>query len=259
MFVKNNGRTEHISWNSRFKNDVAIFSGDVRHHQGNCAEYIDVCLSKAIENGYKYLVFCVSDFDGHNFRCPSYAGFMARDTWGTKNEKLWAPETVESEFILSSNCQKILMGVVDLENKEYIFADEDFSGIPVTASNSGEIDILKAIDRLTTAKLWNAEKLLLLNLYAQSLNFDLTYKSGLEDEEVIKMKEDNEKSIQALKDSLPKQIELLSKLNLPAAEYQASYDRLTKEYEQRIQSLEKNVFITYQDVAKDYSVLFEWL
>ena len=151
------------------------------------------------------------------------------------------------------------MGIVDLENKEYIFADEDFEGIPVTASANGEPAIVKAIDRLVIAKLWNAEKLLLLNLYAQSLNFDLTYKSGLEDEEVIKMKEDNEKSIQALKDSLPKQIELLSKLNLPAAEYQASYDRLTKEYAQRIESLEKNVFITYQDVAKDYSVLFEWL
>ena len=179
---------------------------------------------------------------------------MARDTWGTKGEKTWAPETVESEFLLSSNCQKILMGIVDLENKEYIFADEDFKGIPVTASANGEPAIVKAIDRLVIAKLWNAEKLLLLNLYAQSLNFDLTYKSGLEDEEVVKMKEDNEKSIESLKDSLPKQIELS-----PAAEYQASYDRLTKEYEQRIQSLEKNVFITYQDVAKDYSVLFEWL
>ena len=260
IFVKDNGKTEHISWNSSFKNGVAIFSGDVRHHKGNCAEYIDVSLSKAIENGYKYIAVCVSDYEGHNFNgCQSYAGFMARDTWGTKGEKTWAPETVESEFLLSSNCQKILMGIVDLENKEYIFADEDFEGIPVTASANGEPAIVKAIDRLVIAKLWNAEKLLLLNLYAQSLNFDLTYKSGLEDEEVTKMKEDNEKSIQALKDSLPKQIELLSKLNLPAAEYQASYDRLTKEYEQRIQSLEKNVFITYQDVAKDYSVLFEWL
>lgn len=126
----------HISWDSNYKlygkNNVqyAQFSGDVRHRRGNCAEYVDVDIDKALENNARFLVAVARDFNAHSFS-SAFGGVMARTTWGTPGEVTWAPSTVENGFKIHSNTQNVLLCIIDLKERQMIYVDEDMTGAPL--------------------------------------------------------------------------------------------------------------------------------
>lgn len=254
IFVDNNGKENTISWNTSFFNDFAIFSGDCRHHKGNCAEYIDISFDKAIKSGMKYAILVAADYEGHNFNFPSYAGFMARDEWGTPGENTWSPETVESEFKITSNCQKVVMGIIDFENREYIMVDEDLNGIPVAVTQNNSV--YKSIfERYTKTKFWNVQKLLTLNIFSRggNCNYQLT------EDEISKMKSENEEAILEINKSFNSQVEYLKSLGLSEEDFLMASENLKKETDNALKEKNNNIFISFDDIAKDYSFILEWM
>jgi hypothetical protein len=73
---------------SNLKVGKSVHSGDVRHRQGPCAEYIDIDIEDAINHGFKYVVI-----DVRNFNCGSLSsvetsfGIMEREH--PESNKTW--------------------------------------------------------------------------------------------------------------------------------------------------------------------------
>jgi hypothetical protein len=146
----------YISWCGDYKafnhnhEQYAQFSGDVRHHRGKCAEYVDVSISRANANNIRYVAAVARDFNSHGFK-TAYAGLMARDKWGRSGEVTWAPSTVENGFKITSSTQNVIIGYVDLKDKTLVNIDEDMSGRP-TYSKDGCAELVGALERYTDDK-----------------------------------------------------------------------------------------------------------
>jgi len=140
----------YISWDGDYKlfnydhEQYAQFSGDVRHRRGNCAEYIDVSITRALKAGMRYLVCDARDFNASSFK-TGYCGLMAREHWGTPGETTWEPITVENGFKITSTTQSVILAIIDLKERKMIYVDEDMPGNPYStySTDSWESKLLK--------------------------------------------------------------------------------------------------------------------
>jgi len=134
-----------MSWNSCHaasdsEGKYAQFSGDCRMQIGACAEYIDICVSKALEKGIRYVILTAHDYNSTGFEeGDCYAGIMVRSQWGTPGEKTWAPESVEDGIRIKTDSRNVILNVIDLKARECILIDEDESGIPVASVGKDRI------------------------------------------------------------------------------------------------------------------------
>ena len=112
---------------SNLKVGKSVHSGDVRHRQGACAEYIDIDMVDAIDRGYKYAVIDVRNYNGRGLNTLETAfGIMEREH--PESNKTWLPETISNCSKLESESTNTLIAIIDLETKEYIMLDIDSSG-----------------------------------------------------------------------------------------------------------------------------------
>lgn len=130
-----------FGFNGYYNNDFGTYSGDVRNRQGSCAEYVDINVKNAVSAGYKYFAMVVHNFQTRPFSSlkECYVGCMERDN--AEVNKTWKPDTVTVGMKLNSTSTMCLVGVYDLETREYIHLDLDwntFSGY-VRAGNSTEL------------------------------------------------------------------------------------------------------------------------
>jgi hypothetical protein len=136
-FVSETKEVHDIGWNASYgnlKNEPGIFSGDVRNRVGDCAEYIDIQVQKAINAGYRYVLMQVNSYNGQPFNSiESYIGFTYRDF--PKADILWKPEQVVQSIRLNSSSKNIAGALVDLKEGWIKIIDEDWNGIPVANYN----------------------------------------------------------------------------------------------------------------------------
>ena len=122
--------------NPRFEKN--IHSGDVRHRQGPCAEYIDIDIADTLTKGYRYVMVDVRNYNGRSLASvESVFGLMERE-YPEANE-MWYPQTITNTQMLQSESTNTLVTILDLQTKEYIFIDEDTSNCPVAAFDSKTI------------------------------------------------------------------------------------------------------------------------
>jgi len=136
-------------------------SGDVRHRQGNCAEYIDIDMEDAISRGYEYAVIDVRNFNGGGLKqIQTSFGIMEREFPQSNNT--WLPETITSCRSLESMSSNTLIGIIDLVTKEYIMLDIDSDG---TTYARGDVDnTLKVIEQYTQLPKVSVYDLVLLHV-----------------------------------------------------------------------------------------------
>lgn len=237
---------------------VCQFSGDVRNRRGNCAEYIDISVSRAAKAGIRYLVTQVNDYNGHRFSCDCYGGIMARSEWGTPGETAWAPSTVMNGIKIESKCQRIVLMVVDVIDRKVIFVDQDLDGIPVPAGRGG--DVFKTVlERYCgkNIKFMNALKIISINLAARKADIKVDEDS----EKLATAKAQHEAALETLKKRLSdKKIELadleagsLGKVSIPDLKEEIAV------IENEVAEAEKVHFVLYEDVVKDYSNVLDWM
>ncbi len=241
-----------VSWNSHYKLDNwAIFSGDVRHRRGNCAEYIDVDIDKAVAAGNRYIVATVCDYDGGGFtKKDAWAGVMARSEFGTPGETTWAPETITTGFRLTSPCTNIVMAFIDLKERIMYVVDEDVNGLPVASTSTDRQG--EALKRYINEKRYfNALSLIDTNIKVRkgktffADNENIEEKKAEVESNKLRYKNLIEEYRVAVKAASDKEQEVL----VPALE------KFIEMYE----SLCNIEFITYNDIAADYTKLFEWM
>ena len=241
-----------ISWNTNYKRgDWAVFSGDVRHRVGNCAEYIDVDINGALAAGVRYILANVNDFDGQGFvKKDAWAGIMERSEMGTAGEKTWAPETITTGFRLTSVCTNIVMAVIDLYDMCMYVCDEDYSGIPVASAGINKYaDIIK---RYVNAEYYlNALTLIQKNCNARGASVNV-----LPHEDFTAQQQKFEEQAKAYKELIA-QYEETIKANPEKEEILKDNLSTLKE---TYQKLKNNVtMISYDDIAADYTKLLAWM
>lgn len=133
------GKVKFISWNNSHNCEEGKFSGDIRHRQGPCAEYIDIDFKNALKNGYKYVVLDVRNFNGGSLAQikDCVFGWMERE-YPLANE-IFVPSTLVNTVKLSSSSTNTTVSIIDLETQEYIFLDMDQNGTPISSVNLEEI------------------------------------------------------------------------------------------------------------------------
>lgn len=133
----------NISWNnSRNLSEIALFSGDVRHRRGNCAEYIDVNVKKALALDYRYCVVDVNNYEGRSFdSVNSFAGWMTLKH--PHANTTWLPSNVSHSFALTSKNSNICCAIIDFKEQYIIVVDESYDGLPVSSYSQNTKPIIE--------------------------------------------------------------------------------------------------------------------
>ena len=248
-----------ISWNSCYKQeDWAVFSGDVRHRQGNCAEYIDIDVNKAKKAGVRYIVASVDDYDGTGFaKKDAWAGVMERDSFGTPGELTWAPKTITTGFKLTSVCTNIVMTVIDLEKMVMYVVDEDRSGIPIASRSINTLGLV-AKRYATQKRFFNGHSLIAFSVDARGGN-------------ILSVEHDDIEEVKANLATAKKRFLELKKnyedelCNLPESSDTARIDAHNKlrqnlnQIEAELEKINNTEIISYDDIASDYTKLLAWM
>ena len=127
------GKVASIGWNSGHNKSYGTFSGDVRHRQGACAEYVDIIVEEALKDGFKYAVLTANNYNGGSFESVTdcTVGYMEREN--AEVNQMFKPDSIANCMRLTNQSSNTLMSVIDLETRESIHLDIDQNG--VVASN----------------------------------------------------------------------------------------------------------------------------
>lgn len=133
-----------FGYNGLLKDDLGCYSGDVRHREGACAEYVDINIAKALKQGFDYFLMIA-----HNFQSGKLSdikecvvGTMLREF--PESNDTWLPNTIINSMKVNGAGNMTLVAAVDLKSGEYIPLDLDVSQNYVYFTNS-EIEKIKQI------------------------------------------------------------------------------------------------------------------
>lgn len=161
-FVDDKNNVETLSYSTTgLKVGKSCHSGDVRHRQGPCAEYIDIDIKDALNHNFKYAVIDVRNYDGNGLNTVETVFGMMEREHPTSN-KTWLPETISNTQKLESKSTNTIIGVIDLVTKEYIMLDIDSSGFVTARSDTNNIH--KAIDKYSKPPKVSVYDLILLHV-----------------------------------------------------------------------------------------------
>lgn len=132
----------------------SVHSGDVRHRQGPCAEYIDIDIQDALNRGFKYVVIDVRNFNGRTLKSvESTFGIMEREF--PESNKTWLPETISGCQNLESESVNTLITIIDLETKEYIMLDVDSNGITASGDIKNTLKVIEEYSKLPKVSVYD--------------------------------------------------------------------------------------------------------
>jgi hypothetical protein len=133
------GLSERIGWNGTHNAEIGCYSGDVRHRQGACAEYIDINTAAALAKGVKYVVIDARNYNGRGLDSVKECAFGYMEREFPEANQVFVPSTLANAVRLQSPSVTTIVAVIDVETQEYIFLDLDQVGIPVASANVSEI------------------------------------------------------------------------------------------------------------------------
>lgn len=128
-------KTTVLNWQSAIeglKVGLSCHSGDIRHRQGKCAEYIDISVSNATSRGFTHVLVDARDYDQTGWK-EVYAGYMQRDK--PEANAHWLPATIENAIPVTVQGTGVVLMLVDLLNKQVVWIDEDSDGTVATGQD----------------------------------------------------------------------------------------------------------------------------
>ncbi len=127
VFVGENTRGGTTCYYGNMRNgDYAYHSGDSFARTGDCAEYIDIVVDKALAAGMRYALIQIHNYN----RAPELDnnnkfGIMTREFPEANRD--WLPETISDAYDIV--CKNIVnCAIIDLKTRELILVDEDADG-----------------------------------------------------------------------------------------------------------------------------------
>ncbi len=129
----------------------AYHSGDIRHRRGSCAEYIDINIQKALDSGIRYVAVTVYNFNSRAMaEVPECrAGIMMRDK--PKSNEIFEARTVTNAAALVNQSSSVVPLILDLEAREYIWADIEIDQAYSYIENTKDqiIDVVKSLTNMS--------------------------------------------------------------------------------------------------------------
>ncbi len=162
-----NDKVAHIGWNGGRNKSYGLYSGDIRYRKGACAEYVDIKVDEAVNDGFKYAVIDANNYTGRPFHTVKdcVAGYMEREN--TESTMHFVPSTIAGCMRLQNDSSSTMVSVIDLETREYIHLDIDRNSIPVSSANFQAI--LDAIRPYCEAPKFSVYDLIMLHVEARGM------------------------------------------------------------------------------------------
>ncbi len=163
------GKIDHIGWNGRHNSGhLGTYSGDVRHRQGACAEYVDIKLAEALKAGFKYAIIDARNYNGRAFDTVTdcVAGYMEREF--AESNSMFVPSTIANCTRLTNASAVTIISMIDLETQEFIHLDVDQEGLPVASADFNAL--LDAVKPYMEAPKFSVYDLILMHVEARGGN-----------------------------------------------------------------------------------------
>lgn len=129
-------------------------SGDVRHRQGACAEYVDIDLNACNDAGARYAIVQVHNFQSRPMHTMKDCVFGLMEREFPESNPVFVPKTISNAMTLANESSTVVICIIDLLMKEYIWADLELesSGLATLESARGQTSqILRSL--ITSDKL----------------------------------------------------------------------------------------------------------
>lgn len=134
MFDENYQYVDTLAYYN-LKNFGAYHSGDIVDAPVGAAEFIDVDISKCVENRVRFIVMCVNSFTSQPY-CDlpeCFAGWMARSH--ANSGEIFEPKTVIDKVDLASDNKFCIPAIFDLTEGRVIWSDIGLATYPNFANN----------------------------------------------------------------------------------------------------------------------------
>lgn len=130
----------NVGWNTGLKSGESTqHSGDVLNREGDCTEFIDIDIDKAIAEGWNYVVMDVHNYKGRGFdTLPNWLGFTTLEHWEGRRDDRWNPSKVDVSEKISVKDSSIAAWIFDLNKRQAILLGVGLSGIPINNGNQNQ-------------------------------------------------------------------------------------------------------------------------
>jgi hypothetical protein len=134
----------HISFtNLKLDRLNCCHSGDIRHRKGPCAEYVDLDVERCLANGVRYATLLAFNYDAEPMHTVKDCVFGLMEREHAQANEIFVPKTISNCMALANEGTSVIVCVVDLERREYIWADVEadraLATLENTASRSAEV------------------------------------------------------------------------------------------------------------------------
>ena len=135
----------NIGFNTGFRSGMSVIhSGDVLNRPGDCSEFVDVNISQAIAEGWKYVVMDVCNFKGRGFNTlDNWLGYMTMEKHIPVAGKSWNPgKDVDFAKKIEVTSSSIAAWIFDLEKRQAILIGVGMENMPINRGRQNE-DLIK--------------------------------------------------------------------------------------------------------------------
>jgi hypothetical protein len=156
----------HISFTS-LKDDRlnCCHSGDIRHRKGSCAEYVDLDVGRCLAHGVRYAVVQAFNYDARPMHSVRDCVFGLMEREHARANEIFVPKTISNCMPLANEGTSVVACVVDLRERNYIWADVESERVLPTLENTASrtIEVVRALVQNTKMSVYE-----LLTLHAQT-------------------------------------------------------------------------------------------
>lgn len=129
MLNENLNLIDRISYyNLKPAGNFAFHSGDItdagKFDGPGAAEFIDIDINKANEQGIKYICFMINSYTHQTYADMEHIRFGWMEREDPLSGEIFEPKTVKQNVKLTANSKTAIMCLFDVENKEFIWMDE---------------------------------------------------------------------------------------------------------------------------------------
>ena len=118
-----------ISFHNLRNHDLnCTHSGDIRHRQGACAEYVDVDIQRCLSKGVRYAMVQVNNYDGRPLHAVKDCVFGLMEREKPVANEIFVPKTITNCMGIANESSTVNICMLDLQEKNYIWMDMETAG-----------------------------------------------------------------------------------------------------------------------------------
>jgi len=124
FYRENLAEAAYISYTNLRDNTLnSCHSGDVIRRKGACAEYVDIDIQACLNNGIRYAMVQVHNFQQRPMHTMKDCVFGIMEREFPESDPTFIPKTISNAVKLANESSTVCVVMLDLKEKEYIWCD----------------------------------------------------------------------------------------------------------------------------------------